>query len=110
MNLKEKMASDMKHAFSQLNAVFTYNGTDYKCSVSYGAMELDALDMGGIMENSSISITTLVEYFTNSEAPNTSSIIIVEGVEFVVDSEPIVQAGTPLLVFKASKPDLHREL
>ena len=75
-------------------------------------MGMDLLDMGGAMDTTSITIQSLESNFTAGRPEIGDSVWIAEGdevIEFTIEKEPIVQAGTPLLVMTASKPDISNE-
>ena len=94
-----------KKIFEQnLETVFSWKGNDYPCSVNHASLSFEVEDAGGIDGNSRITVNTLKEYF-DPNPPEIGAIIIIEGVEWTLDREPVCQAGTDLYIFSCKRPD-----
>lgn len=88
----------------KLETVFSWKGTDYSCSVNHASLGFEAEDAGGIDGNSRITVNTLGEYF-DPDPPKIGAILVIEGVEWTVDREPISQSGTDLYILSCSRPN-----
>ena len=106
----DKMARDMKKIFARMGTTFDWKKKkEIKCTVTYGFGGSEVVDMGGLMDESNITITTLALYFSEAEGqPKEKQTVTVNGVKFQIDGEPLIQAGTPMLIMRCAKPDLNR--
>ena len=99
------MGKDAARVFeNDLQTKFTWLGSDYYGSISYGTMTTEAIDLGGFADEADITILTLSTYFTAGK-PDIGDDVKVDGVTFTITSEPIVRADSPLFELKADKPD-----
>jgi hypothetical protein len=88
----------------KIETSFLWKGDEYPCSVNHTSIGFEAEDAGGIDGNSRITVNTLGEYF-DPTPPKIGAILVIDGVEWTVDREPISQSGTDLYILSCSRPD-----
>lgn len=95
------------HIFEKaLDVEFTWKGDSYHCSINHSQVGNEVDPMGGFLGEASATINTLDSYFTEETGkPVVGSELTVDGVEWIVEKEPVSQAGTPLLVIPVRRPD-----
>jgi hypothetical protein len=100
----DKIARDTSSTFERLETKFTWRSNNYACSITYGTSGIEVEDLGGYFDEAAITISTNTSEMTG-ERPDEGDLVEVEGKSWVVDKEPIVIAGTPLLIFQLTEPD-----
>jgi len=87
-----------------LDIEFAWNGSNYHCSINHSQAGNEVDPMGGFLEEATAVINTLEDYFI-ADKPVVGSKLTVDDIDWIVDKEPVSQAGTPLLIIPVRRPD-----
>ncbi len=94
----------MSKIFGKLDTTFMWMGEEYPCTVTYGSAGIEAEDLGGYFHEASIILTTTTDHFPE-DRPVENDLVEVAEATWIIDKNPVVIAGTPLLIFPLSSPD-----